>query len=132
MTLWTDKTDGKERAKYGDEVTRHRNLLVGLIKEAVGANVALDQPVAVRISARFARPSSHFLPANGKRPAPELRDNAPDWWTGFPDADKIARLVNDALTIGGAIRDDSLVVVCRVEKVYAQTNETAVELWTLD
>jgi Holliday junction resolvase RusA-like endonuclease len=131
MSLWTGR-DGKERAKYGDEVVRHRNLMVGGLSATWAGEPPLLGPIAVRVSAQFARPASHYLPANSRRAEPVLRQDAPTWWTGYPDGDKILRMVNDALTIAGVVKDDALVAVARVEKLFADDSGTAIEVWTLD
>lgn len=59
---------------------------------------SLTGPIAVRMTFRFRRPASHFLPANSKRPAAILRPDAPTWVAQDPDVDKLARAVLDALT----------------------------------
>jgi len=83
----------------------------------------LDGPVRVAMVFRPAeRPASHFLPANGRRPAPELRLDAPVYHTGKPDADKLARACLDALS-SVAYRDDCQVASLRVVKVWPNEGE---------
>ena len=52
-----------------------------------------------------------------------LRDTAPLWHTtkGRGDADKLARLIGDALEISRVIDHDSLIAMWRIEKRYALT-----------
>jgi Holliday junction resolvase RusA-like endonuclease len=128
MTLWTDKVTGRERAKYAPEVVAHRNLAVGLFRDAWAGAWPLPGPVAVRILATFARPLSHY---GTGRNAGVLKDWAPVYYTSAPDGDKIARLVLDALTIAGVYKDDGQVAVHRVEKVYGERPSTLVEVWGL-
>lgn len=73
--------------------------------------------VSIRIEFRMPRPAGHYLPANSRRAAPELRDDAPLRPTGKPDLDKLARAVLDALT-GLVWADDSQVVGVEASKVY--------------
>lgn len=79
-------------------------------------------PISMRLTFRLPRPKSHYLPANGKRPTPVLRDDAPHWAIGKPDGDKLERAVMDALT-GVAYVDDAQVVVTGKQKVYADPGE---------
>lgn len=81
------------------------------------------QPISMRLTFRVARPKSHFLPANSKRPEAVLRSSGvADYVTGAPDIDKAARAVLDALT-GLLYEDDSLVVVLGAVKRYANPGE---------
>jgi Holliday junction resolvase RusA-like endonuclease len=128
LTLWR-ADDGTERAKHPPDTVTHRNLTVGMLRDAWHGEPALGGPVAVKVEAVFVRPKSHYLPANGKRAEPELREDAPEYWVGYPDGDKILRLVDDALTIAGVIGDDALVCIGRIEKRYGSSNLTRVEVW---
>lgn len=129
MALWRGD-DGKERAKYGDETINARNLAVSILRGAWGDRPPLAGAVGVRITARFPRPKSHF---GTGRNAGVLKDWAPHWVIVPTDGDKIARLVNDALTIAGVVADDAIVALLRVEKVYADSGpgETRVEVFDL-
>ena len=117
MTLWTG-TDGKERAKYGDEVIRHRNLMVGALKAEWGDRGVYPDAVKLEVALRFTRPKSHYRTG---RYADLLKDSAPVYMTSTPDADKCVRLVGDALVIAGVIADDNLIAEVQAVKVY--TNE---------
>lgn len=79
-------------------------------------------PASMRLAFRIARPKSHFLPANARRPAPVLRSDAPTWCIGKPDGDKLERAVLDALT-GLLYVDDAQVVVVGKTKTYANPGE---------
>lgn len=60
------------------------------------------------------------------------------WPTTMPDKDKLERSTLDGITMGGAWRDDSLVVRSFTEKVYAGTPGAlerpgaVIDIWTLD
>jgi crossover junction endodeoxyribonuclease RusA len=85
----------------------------------------LEHPTAgpVRLSLLFGlpRPRSHYLPANSRRPAPVLRDDAPRHPIGKPDIDKLERAVLDALT-GKAYLDDAQVIEVLKAKHYAEAS----------
>jgi Holliday junction resolvase RusA-like endonuclease len=116
MTLARNPATGQEFAKYGAETVNHRNLAVGLLRDAWGQADPLAGAVAVRILASFERPKAHY---GTGRNAGTLKDWAPHWHTQAPDADKLARLILDALTIAGVYRDDSQACVVRVEKLWS-------------
>ena len=128
MQLSRDPRSGREFAKYGQETVMHRNLVVDLLRREWRARTPLAGPVAVRCEFRFVRPKSHF---GTGRNAGVLKDWAPRYMTSAPDADKLARLVNDALTIAGVVEDDALVAVFRGEKVYAPAAGTFIEVFDL-
>ena len=72
----------------------------------------LDGPVVVSMAFVMPRPKSTPV----RRPTP--------WAVKRPDADKLARLVLDALTAAGVYRDDSQVVDLRATKRIAEIAET--------
>ena len=80
-------------------------------------------PVDVRATFVFPRPKSHYLPANGKRRDPVLRDDAPLWHVSPPDVDKLARSCLDALT-GVLWTDDAQVADIHARKVYCGDGTT--------
>lgn len=77
----------------------------------------IEGPVSVSVDFVFPRPQSHYLPANSRRPEPELRPGAPVHHSGAPDVDKLLRALLDALT-GVVIRDDGQVAITRASKLY--------------
>lgn len=76
--------------------------------------------ISVHIEARFARPKSH---TRTRRGITTLRDGAPRYPTGKPDADNVAKAVLDAVTASGLIRDDAQVFSLWVQKRWATTDE---------
>lgn len=70
---------------------------------ALGVTVPMDAPCAIVIAFLIGRPKCHFR-ANGLR-----KDNAPGHHTQKPDALKLARAIEDALT-GIAYKDDAQIV----------------------
>jgi len=85
-------------------------------------------PVAVRVWFRFARPASHYLPANTRRRVRELRPDAPTWHAIEPDADKCCRLVGDALEISRVLVDDKLIASWHAEKRWGETSSTRIQV----
>lgn len=115
ITLWR-ANDGTERAKHAPDTINHRNLAIGLLRQAHQGKPPHTGPIAVRICAELPRPKNHYRTG---RNAGILKETAPLWATTYPDLDKIARLIGDALTIAGIILDDSQIVIWRAEKRYA-------------
>jgi crossover junction endodeoxyribonuclease RusA len=88
--------------------------------------VTFDVPVDVQIIFRFKRPKSHFR-ANG-----DLRSNAPQhYFVKKNDIDKVCRSTLDALVMGGALKDDCLVVRLIAEKRYCALFEPPGALLTV-
>jgi Holliday junction resolvase RusA-like endonuclease len=87
--------------------------------DGVPTSAYWERPLVVGIQFRLARPKSHYLPANTRRTAPELRPEAPTHPAGKPDTDKLIRAVLDALT-GLVWRDDAQVVDILARKVYGE------------
>jgi crossover junction endodeoxyribonuclease RusA len=80
-----------------------------------------EPPVVMSITFRFERPNTHYLPANSRRAARELRLDAPTYPMprNGSDLDKLVRAVLDALT-GLVYRDDSQVVHIETWKQYGE------------
>jgi crossover junction endodeoxyribonuclease RusA len=74
--------------------------------------------VAIRLDFLLARPANHFLPINGKRAEPELREDAPAFVGKAPDLDKLVRSIFDAMTDAGVWLDDAQVVKVVASKAY--------------
>ena len=85
----------------------------------------MEGPLVVRVTFIFARPSAHYGTKKGTK---YLKDNAPYYKTTAPDLDKLCRSLGDALTQGGAIKDDDLIVCWHAEKVYGERPGAVVEV----
>jgi crossover junction endodeoxyribonuclease RusA len=110
---------GKPRTVAGNQgaLERWRGDIRSAVRDKAPA-VPFAGPVEMTLGFRFARPKGHYLPANGRRPMPELRLDAPAFVAGQPDLDKLCRAVLDALT-GIVYVDDALVVDLVAVKRYA-------------
>ena len=111
----------------------HRELAVWLMrKEWAGVRIATG-PVRVDIRAEFHRPAAHYRTG---RFAADLKPSAPHTpHAQKPDADKIGRLICDALTLSRVIADDAQVSELRVEKRWIPRGEesgTTVTLTAVD
>ena len=73
-----------------------------------GYRPPIEGPVQVALTFVLPRPRGHY---GTGRNAARIRDSAPKWPAGKPDIDKLTRAVLDGITAGGAIRDDSQVVL---------------------
>lgn len=97
---------------------------------AVAALAYKDEPLKcpLRLVVVFTmpRPKAHY--GTGKR-AGVLRDDAPIWHTSKPDATKLLRSLEDALT-GILWADDSLIARQSVRKVYGAATGASVWLST--
>lgn len=110
-----------------------RNMVsVTAIKAGRSASfVEADSAVAIELLFWFNRPKSHYLPANSRRPKPELRPNAPAIALAEPDLDKLERAVLDAIK-GTVIRDDRLSGIVWKGKFYTEgTPGLDFSLWKL-
>lgn len=75
--------------------------------------VPLSGPLRLTLEFFMPRPKAH-LRKNGER-----KPGAPDWHTGKPDCDNLAKAVMDAMSILGFWQDDAQVVVLETSKSYA-------------
>lgn len=95
---------------------------------ALAAYSACPQPIlgALRVSLLFTmpRPKSHYRTGRNSH---LLREAAPDYPTGKPDVDKLARAILDALT-GVWWDDDSRVVSLGAVKVYGTSPSVSIHV----
>ena len=98
---------------------------------AVAANACLPPdwdpslPVAISVVFRFKRPKGHI----GKR---GLKPAAPQHHTKAPDVDKLARALNDGLSVTASVIDnDSQVTTLAASKRYCVGDEPAGALVTI-
>lgn len=102
-------TDANKRsAGWMQEVAK---AAIFAVQEAGMQQPAFTGPVTLHLHFELVRPKSHFR-SNG-----ELKTNAPIWHASKPDATKLTRAVEDAMT-GILWRDDSQVTRQEVVKVY--------------
>lgn len=87
----------------------------------------LEGPLGLAVVFSFIRPKGHF---GTGRNAGAVKDSAPEWPTVKPDATKLLRGLEDALT-GVVWRDDAQVVEQAVTKRYAEREGARVIVWTL-
>lgn len=121
--------NGRAFAKNSETTIEHRNLVVYALAQEWGDQVPIQGPVAASFVFRFARPTSHY--GTGRNEG-RLLGSAPLLHHRTPDVDKTTRLMCDALTIAGVIKDDALISMVRAEKQWTEgRSETVVELWSL-
>ena len=105
-------------AKYAAVVAAHRNLVISRLQEVWADRPPIITAVEVNVTAGYQRPAAHY---GTGRNANRLKDLAPAHPVGrnLGDADKIGRLVLDALTVAGVLHDDCQVVDVHVRKCWA-------------
>jgi len=95
---------------------------------AVYTGELLTGALAVRVRFIMPRIAAHY---KGGNPARGLKDNAPYYHTKKPDATKLWRSTEDALT-GVVWHDDAQIAVQRIEKVYGEKPGAEIEIWCID
>ena len=101
--------------RYPTSTIIHRNEVIRHLSEAWTGRAPLDCAVKLSATFYFQRPKSHF--GTGRNSA-VLKDSAPPDHIQTPDVDKLIRLICDALTIAGVIKDDSRIVDERGRKFW--------------
>lgn len=86
----------------------------------------IARPLSVEIHFYLRRPAGHFAQRTG-----QLRSRAPSWPATKPDVDKLARSTLDSLT-AIVFDDDSRVVMLRVTKHYARSDQPEGALISVD
>lgn len=121
MSLFRAKS-GHEVAKYSNATYEWRHLVTQAAIAELDKSFAgpIEAPVVVTMAFEFARPKSHF---GTGRNAGQLKPSAPAHMTTSPDADKLARAVNDSLTDALVWADDAQVVAMHVSKRYVEGND---------
>lgn len=75
----------------------------------------IELPLILHLEFYFPRPKGHYI---ASKPERGIRDTAPGYQTGKPDADNAAKAVMDALTVLRMWRDDAQVAHLIVRKLY--------------
>lgn len=84
-------------------------------------------PLGLAVTFTLRRPKGHF---GSGRNADKLRDSAPRWPIVKPDATKLLRAVEDAMS-GVVWRDDAQVVEQMASKVYGSPEGAQIAVWKL-
>jgi Holliday junction resolvase RusA-like endonuclease len=128
------KPDGKlvtfVKDSSGEAGKDWRRTVASAGEDARAGAALLDGPLYVEMTFLRQRPKGHF--GSGRRAA-ILKASAPLYPTTRPDATKLVRSAEDALT-GVLWLDDSQIIVGPSEKVYAEANESEgveIRIWTL-
>lgn len=82
-----------------------------------------NSPVELEVQFYFRRPKRHFK--SGHVSPSQLKSDAPQWYPGPPDTDKLLRALLDAFT-GVVYTDDRLVVKISATKEYGLYDKTDV------
>lgn len=95
-----------------------------LIRRIVACKFPLSGPIGLRLTFVMPRPKAHY--GTGKN-AGVLKLTSPKYHTSKPDRGKLARAVEDALTLIAYV-DDSQVCCGPIEKVYGDRPGVEIEL----
>lgn len=100
----------------------------GAVALAVGPRAPVTGPVRVDLAFAMPRPKAH-LDSRGR-----IKDSAPGYHTGKPDADNLAKGCLDALTTMRVWQDDAQVASLRVTKRYDEGGSwgCAITVFALD
>jgi crossover junction endodeoxyribonuclease RusA len=127
MNVWVDRK-GTGRASSPRATLDHRAFVAARLAGAWGLH-PIEHSVRVECLFSFARPKNHY---GSGRNADVLKDGSPVYKSSPPDLDKLLRLVGDALTQSGVVKDDSLIVEASCKKVYGGEDFTLVAVWKID
>jgi Holliday junction resolvase RusA-like endonuclease len=98
-----------------------------LAMEAIAMAVPWDGPLGLAVRFTLRRPKGHFGTGRNAR---MLKPSAAPWPTTKPDASKLVRAIEDALT-GVVWTDDAQVVEQLATKRYGEPEGAHVEVWKL-
>ena len=104
------RNTGRPVPKKAPKEVAHRAALVDYLRRCQAGAPPITGPVELSAVFAIPRPKSHHTKTGS------LTSSAPLLHTYKPDLDKLCRLVGDALTIAGVIKDDSLITVIHAEK----------------
>lgn len=88
----------------------------------------LAGPLTLRLEFYVRRPASHY---GTGRNLHRLKDSAPATPATRPDATKLTRAVEDAMTEAGVWRDDAQVVTQLIRKCYGTPERVEVHVWEM-
>lgn len=98
-----------------DKTVRWEQRAAVILQSAIGGR-RYDQPLKIQITAYFERPKRLLT----RKASPNRIHH-----TSKPDADNIAKIACDALTMAGVVRDDSVINQMLVTKYYAAKDAPA-------
>lgn len=113
---------------YPKSTVNHRNMVIHELRAAWAGRERIEGAVKLHVRFMFARPASHYLPANSRRPHRVLKPDAPHHHLQKPDADKCVRLLMDAATIAGIWADDCRVIDLVAFKHWSQVDGTELHI----
>lgn len=106
----------------------YRAAVAAAAAEAMDGRAQLAGPLRLHLWLGFPRPKAHYRTGSH---AGELRADAPAYVATRPDASKVVRAVEDALT-GIVYHDDAQLAVLVVSKHYADQPATVVDVSALN
>ena len=86
----------------------------------------LSEPIDLTVEAYYQRPKSHY--GTGKK-SQELKNTAPEFFTGTPDADNVLKFIGDALS-GVFWVDDRYISSATIRRFYSDRPQVEVRIET--
>ena len=107
-----------------DKARPWKDRVIAEARSVIGRAAPLDGPLRLTVTFGLPRPAGHY----GKK---GLRASARAYPTVKPDATKLIRCTEDALTEAGVWRDDAQVVEQLVRKVYTEQPGTTIHVGSI-
>lgn len=114
--------DCRGHAYTPDKTVRWEQMAATILRSVIGTP-RYDQPLKLHVTAYFERPKRLMT----KKANPNRIHH-----TSKPDADNIGKIVADALTMAGVVRDDSIINQMMITKYYAAKGAPAEVVILLD
>lgn len=118
-------TAGHEVAHYPEHVIEHRNTVALALKTTWADREPYAGPVTLDCLFTMPRPKAHY--GTGKNSG-RLKPGAPAHHAQMPDADKLTRLICDALVAAGVLIDDCQITTVRGRKQWGERGSTTIHL----
>jgi Holliday junction resolvase RusA-like endonuclease len=114
--------DRRGHAYTPEKTVRWEQMAAQIIRSVIGTPM-YDQPLKLQVTAFFERPKRLLT----RKASPKRIHHV-----SKPDADNVGKIVADALTMAGVVRDDSIINQMMVTKYYAAKGAPAEVVILLD
>lgn len=125
---WARARRNGKRYYTDPDVTAHAKAIRQAWMAAGRPRIGETAAVSMLVQCFLERPAGHYRTGRNRH---LVRDSAPEWPIGKPDADNLGKIVCDALN-GLMYRDDAQVATLTVSKYFADVDEqprTVLKAW---